>query len=215
MVFFYEQVVRIEGRDGEDAHTGLRERRCHGGEHADLRELEGAFQLQNPPATLAPHLPGNGTFRAHHGELVGGAGDGEKTARRSPIRYRSLRFQTANGHSSGEQEEAEFQACGVHGGASRVSPSAGISTLPSSPLSPSSAASSDLVSRQWFMASMWTAITRAPGAELQTRATSSAVMVMGSPSRKRAAPALTRTTPGRWVRSASSTSSHQIVSPAT
>src|SRR5919112_512232 len=69
--------------------------------------------------------------------------------------------------------------------------------------------------RQWLIASICTSTTRASGAARQTLATSSAVMVMGSPSRNRAAPAFTTTTSGSWVSSASSTSGQKIVSPAT
>ena len=59
---------------------------------------------------------------------------------------------------------------------------------------------------QWLMASMCTATTRAPGAARATAITSSGAIVIGSPSRKRAPPALTTTTSGRCRSSASAAS---------
>ena len=63
----YEQVIRVECRNGEDADPGLGQGNCQRGEDADDRERHGPGHTQTAPAPLAEDSFRHGVLATHDG----------------------------------------------------------------------------------------------------------------------------------------------------
>ena len=101
-----QQIISVEGGDGEDADASLREGSGQGGEDADQREVERAIDAQRPPATFGFYIGGDLRFFADDGEFVSGAGDRDKRARCPRGNWR-VGGEAADGEGSGQQGEID------------------------------------------------------------------------------------------------------------
>ncbi len=78
-VRFHEDVVGVEGREGEDTDAGLGERVEQGGEDTGEGKVEGTFDFEGAPARFLFSVPGGEDFGTNDGEFFGRARDRDET----------------------------------------------------------------------------------------------------------------------------------------
>lgn len=73
-VVSHEQPIGVVGREREDRHPGLRERRGERGQDPGQVERQRPTDRQRPPTELRLHIGGNNRLRTHDRQLVNRAG---------------------------------------------------------------------------------------------------------------------------------------------
>jgi hypothetical protein len=105
---FYQQIVRIEGGDGEETDSGASQRFGERGENPNFRKCERPLYFQATPSDFRGGARRSTGFLADDGKFVAGPRYGEEFASRRPIRQRGIPLEPANCKSARKQLEAKL-----------------------------------------------------------------------------------------------------------
>jgi len=104
----HEDVVGVEGGDGENADGGIGEGPGDGFEDAGERELEWAFDLEGAPIVVAGNVRRDEVAGGDDAEFVGSFSDGIEVATAGPGGDGGVRRKLADGEAIGEDGKIEF-----------------------------------------------------------------------------------------------------------
>src|ERR1700688_1044910 len=99
----HQEIVRIERRYRENAHTRGGQRRDDSSKYPDFRKIKWAMNFHNTPTHTGAQSLRNQSILRNHREFVAGARNRKESPLRGPLRHNGIGSKSANGERFWEQ----------------------------------------------------------------------------------------------------------------